>query len=63
MVRDHRYLRRTFQRAYNHIQPDVVIFMGDLLDEGSKASDDDYKQYYQRFRNIFNIPSHVKVYM
>ncbi|KAI0223667.1 hypothetical protein LSAT2_025156 [Lamellibrachia satsuma] len=56
-----RYLAKTFQYAFNHVQPDVVIFLGDLMDEGSNANGAEYKLYVQRFHQIFSkSTSHVK---
>lgn len=49
-----RYLSNGFSRAYNFVQPDVVIFLGDLFDEGSIANgDEEFMQYYHRFSSIF----------
>ena len=58
----YRYLAKTFQLALNHVQPDVVIFLGDLIDEGSVATDVEYELYVNRFRQIFGTStSKVKV--
>lgn len=48
-----RYLHRTFLLALSHIQPDAVVFLGDLMDEGSRANDFEFKRYTDRFFNIF----------
>ncbi|GFO44640.1 metallophosphoesterase 1 [Plakobranchus ocellatus] len=48
-----RYLRNSFSRVYEHTQPDVIVFLGDLLDEGSKAFKDEYLSYVERFNSIF----------
>lgn len=48
-----RYLSKTFWQAYSFIDPDVVIFLGDLLDEGSTADDKEFNLYVDRFYNIF----------
>ncbi|XP_072168309.1 uncharacterized protein [Diadema setosum] len=56
-----RYLKKYFSHAMNFINPDVVILMGDLLDEGSKATDSEYESYVRRLKNIFEVPSRVKV--
>ena len=48
------YLSKTYSHALHHVQPDVVVFLGDLLDEGSKASEDEYQSYMQRFSAIFS---------
>ena len=59
----YRYLSKTFGLAYGYVSPDVVIFMGDLLDEGSTAKDIDYETYFQRFQRIFAVDSSTKVYL
>jgi hypothetical protein len=43
-----------------HVRPDITIFLGDLIDEGSFANDFLYEKYYQRFLDIFPQPDHVK---
>ncbi|GIY16792.1 metallophos domain-containing protein [Caerostris darwini] len=48
-----RYVRKTFVLAYNHIKPDIVIFLGDNLDEGEIASDEEFISYFQRFCHVF----------
>lgn len=57
-----RYLSRTYKHAYSSVQPDVVIFLGDLLDEGSIASDVEYQGYVDRFNVIFNSTGYAKVF-
>lgn len=54
------YLRKTFRQAAAHSKPDVVCFLGDLLDEGSIASDDAYERYLKRFQNIFKVNANVQ---
>ncbi|XP_023209567.1 uncharacterized protein LOC111612568, partial [Centruroides sculpturatus] len=49
-----RFVQKTFNLALNHIQPDVIILLGDNLDEGEIASDQKYKKYINRFLNIFS---------
>lgn len=53
-----RYMRKTFSLAYSYVEPDLVIFLGDLFDEGSKATTDEYETYISRFQSIF-YPSHA----
>lgn len=48
-----RYLMKTFRHAVGHVQPHVVCFMGDLMDEGSVASASQYIRYLDRFRQIY----------
>ena len=44
-----------------HTQPDVVVYLGDLMDEGSKATDEEYKTYFYRFLDIFSPAKNTKV--
>lgn len=41
-------------------QPDVILYLGDLLDEGSIAFPEQYNSYIQRFKQIFITPQYVK---
>ena len=50
-----RYLSKTFSWAMYSYEPQVVIFLGDLIDEGSEADMDDYLDYVKRFKNIYII--------
>jgi hypothetical protein len=50
-----RYLQNTYRIALSYTQPDVIIFLGDLFDEGLKSSDEQFQSYYQRFNKIFKI--------
>ncbi|XP_023339559.1 cell division control protein 1 [Eurytemora carolleeae] len=48
-----RYLKSVYSwmsYKYPHSTP---VFLGDLLDEGSEATDDEYKDYAKRFFNVF----------
>ena len=57
-----RYLAKTFIYALNHVRPDIIVFLGDLTDEGSNANDGDYELYVKRFNKIFSTSaSEVKV--
>ncbi|BES88117.1 Metallophosphoesterase 1 [Nesidiocoris tenuis] len=48
-----RFLSKTFKLALEYVEPSMVIFLGDLFDEGSTATDDEYERYHQRFKRIF----------
>ncbi|KAG5886015.1 hypothetical protein JTB14_023657 [Gonioctena quinquepunctata] len=48
-----RYLRKTYNHAFNFVQPDLVIFLGDLMDEAHVASHNEFNQYVRRIFNIF----------
>lgn len=50
-----RYLENTYRLALAHTKPDLVIFLGDLFDEGLKASDKQFDSYYKRFSKIFKL--------
>ncbi|KAK3091911.1 hypothetical protein FSP39_023647 [Pinctada imbricata] len=55
-----RFLSQTFWLAMSHTKPDAVIYLGDLMDEGSKASKEDYKYCYYRFHQIFALAQKLK---
>lgn len=55
-----RYLTRTFGLVYNHVKPDIILYLGDLLDEGSTAPADEYEYAYQRFQDVFAIAKYTK---
>jgi hypothetical protein len=49
-----RHLSRSFSHAVSHVDPDVILFLGDLIDEGTKANQDEYESYFARFNAIFS---------
>ena len=51
-----RYLRVNFDLAKQHVDPNIVVFLGDLMNEGAVAYDAQYRRYYKRFTNVFQIP-------
>lgn len=48
-----RFLRVTFAHALAHSRPHAVCFLGDLMDEGSIATDEQFERYAQRFGRIY----------
>ncbi|KAG4072380.1 hypothetical protein HA402_004312 [Bradysia odoriphaga] len=52
-----RFLRKTFRLAVSHTDPHVIVFMGDLMDEGSVAKPDEFQRYVDRFKDVFYVPS------
>ena len=56
-----RYLRNTFLLANSYVKPDATIFLGDLFDEGLKASDQQFKRYFDRFNSIFECEKNRRV--
>lgn len=55
-----RYLRKTFVQAMHHARPDVICFMGDLMDEGSIADDPAFERYLRRFQHIYDVHGPVQ---
>lgn len=52
-----RFLSSSYGNAIAHARPDAVIFLGDLMDEGSVATTEQYERYAKRFRKIFSAQS------
>ncbi|XP_054288846.1 uncharacterized protein LOC129004327 [Macrosteles quadrilineatus] len=50
-----RYLKLSFALAKHHVKPNTIIFLGDLMDEGTAATNEEYQRYYDRFRDIFHL--------
>lgn len=48
------YLKKTYYWAFRFAQPDIVIFLGDLMDEGSIAKNEEFYSYVGRIFNIFS---------
>lgn len=43
------------------MQPHVVVFLGDIMDEGNIATNDEYRRYIERFNDVFHVNHRVKV--
>lgn len=56
-----RYISRSFSMAHLHTSPDVVLFLGDLMDEGSTSTDEEYEITYKRFQEVFIDAVNTKV--
>jgi hypothetical protein len=54
-----RHLAQNYRVALKFVQPNVIIFLGDLMDEGSIATDRQYLDYFERFMKLFPIPENV----
>lgn len=48
-----RYVGNHVKAGFEHVQPDYVVFLGDLLDEGSIASPGELSEYAYRFHQVF----------
>ncbi|KAI6135705.1 Metallo-dependent phosphatase-like protein [Pisolithus croceorrhizus] len=47
-------LRKSWRAAFHHLQPDAVVVLGDMMDNGRKSmSTTEYENYHQRYRDIF----------
>lgn len=55
-----RYLRNTFTRAVSLMEPNAIIFLGDLMDEGSVATKEEHQRYVARFFKIFHTPQKIQ---
>lgn len=49
-----RYLKTGFEMAKSIGSIDMVVFLGDLLDEGMEATDEEFSNTVSRFQSIFN---------
>uniref|UniRef100_A0A1B0CUQ9 Phosphomannomutase n=2 Tax=Lutzomyia longipalpis TaxID=7200 RepID=A0A1B0CUQ9_LUTLO len=54
-----RYLKKTFREVLDHTRPHIIPFLGDLFDEGSVATNDEYSSYLRRFHDIFHTDSSI----
>ena len=48
-----RYLSKSYQWALSSYQVTAVVFMGDLIDEGSEADDETFASYAARFHGVY----------
>lgn len=51
-----RYIRKTFLNALDYIEPDFLIFLGDIMDSGHISSDEEFFADLSRFKKIFEVP-------
>ena len=49
-----RYLAKTFSWAFWAYRPHLIIYLGDLMDEGSECPDEEFKTYVSRFKSIYS---------
>ncbi|XP_026314458.1 uncharacterized protein LOC113226144 [Hyposmocoma kahamanoa] len=55
------YLKSTFSVVMRTFLPDVLVFMGDLMDEGSISTTAQFHNYAKRLFNIFDIQYPVTI--
>ena len=54
---------RSFQSARFLFEPHIIIFLGDLTDEGKWCSDQEWEKTVKRFHSLFSIPINTKLYV
>ena len=42
-------MHRAFQTAVTYFEPELVVFLGDVFDEGKWAGDEEFRDYIFRF--------------
>ncbi|KOB78775.1 Uncharacterized protein OBRU01_01420 [Operophtera brumata] len=50
-----RYVKSTFNVVAGHFKPDVLVYLGDLMDEGSIATMVQFHEYAKRLFSIFQL--------
>uniref|UniRef100_H2YVN8 Uncharacterized protein n=1 Tax=Ciona savignyi TaxID=51511 RepID=H2YVN8_CIOSA len=53
----------SFQSAVNWFRPDGVFILGDLLDEGKWANEEQWDRYVANAKQLFNTPSGVQLHV
>lgn len=53
-------MKQAFQIFKQTYRPDVIVFLGDLFDEGSFSRDDTFKTFHQDFQRIFHLEPEEK---
>jgi len=48
------YMKQSFQLAVKHVSPNVILFLGDLLDKGSQTAEEEYSSYKNRLDWVFD---------
>lgn len=56
-------MHRAFQTALTLHQPELVFILGDITDEGSFCSSDEFNYYIKRFNDLFRVPKDTKMYV
>lgn len=46
-------MKKTYLYAFDFVKPDIVIFLGDLMDEAHVATDQEFYEYVNRLFKIF----------
>lgn len=62
-VRREWMMERSFKATMTIYNPQVIFFLGDLLDEGKWCSNEEFRYHVKRFRKMFEVPSGTEVYV
>lgn len=54
-------MHRGYQSALTLFRPNLVVFLGDLFDEGQWVNEEQFDEYVQRFHMLFHTPEDVKL--
>lgn len=55
-------LRKSWNAVISKLNPDLLIFLGDMMDNGRSVNDYEFSQYYSRFKSIFKFPQPIPVH-
>jgi len=58
-----RFLHKSYKWAADAYSVNSVVFLGDLIDEGSEADDDSFKKYAERFHLIYPAWGHQMIFI
>jgi len=58
-----RFLHKSYKWATGAFSINTIVFLGDLIDEGSEADDDTFAQYVARFHSIYPAWDHQMIYI
>ncbi|KAK7066457.1 Metallophosphoesterase 1 [Halocaridina rubra] len=54
-------MHRAFQTTIGLHRPNIVMFLGDLFDEGKWCTPDEFTEYVSRFHNLFHAPEDIEL--
>ncbi|KAL7632932.1 UNVERIFIED_CONTAM: hypothetical protein RMT77_016759 [Armadillidium vulgare] len=57
-----RFVSRSFHLSLVHTNPDVIIFLGDLINDGSISTNEEFQNLVKTFKSLFPISSSAKVF-
>lgn len=54
-------MSRTFHLSLSFAKPDIVVFLGDLINDGSLSTNEEFAELVNTFKSLLYIPPSVKV--